>query len=136
MNHDLVHLPGFDPLKGIASAATKFGDLIFTTQIPRNPTGDVGVGDFVEQSEQVLANLDQVLKALGSDLGRVLHLTVYLADIVDLPAFNDVYRARVPRPFPSRCGVEVARFGNDLMRIELTAIAASSNRVDEPISQP
>jgi enamine deaminase RidA (YjgF/YER057c/UK114 family) len=59
---------------------------------------------------------------------RCLHLTVYLTDLADRDIFNQVYAERVPRPFPSRCALQVAALAVDGMKVEVSAVAAGSVR--------
>ena len=96
-------------------------------QIPIDPaSGTVVAGGVAEQTRQVLKNLRAVLKAAGSDLGRAVKTTVFLKNMSDFAAMNDVYGK--PEYFgdapPARSTVEVARLPRDvLVEIELVALA-------------
>ena len=78
---------------GPYSQAIVHGDLVFTSgQIPINPlTGNVDAEGIVEQTEQVMKNLDAVLTAAGSSFAKTVKTTCFLADMADFSAFNEVY---------------------------------------------
>ncbi len=96
-------------------------------QIPLDPaTGNVVPGGVAEQTHQVLKNLRAVLHAAGSDLGRAVKTTVFVKNMNDFAAMNEVYGR--PEYFgadaPARSTVEVARLPRDvLVEIELVALA-------------
>ncbi len=78
---------------GPYSQAIKVGNLLFTSgQIPINPeSGNVEATDIKGQTEQVMKNLGEVLKAAGSSYEKTVKTTCFLADIADFAAFNEVY---------------------------------------------
>ena len=78
---------------GPYSQAIICGDLVFTSgQIPINPaTGEVITGDIREQTERVMLNLGEVLKAAGTDYTKAVKTTCFLANMSDFGAFNEVY---------------------------------------------
>lgn len=78
---------------GPYSQAICVGDFVFTSgQIPINPaTGDVEAVTIEAQTEQVMKNLGEVLKAAGSSFEKAVKTTCFLADIADFAAFNGVY---------------------------------------------
>lgn len=78
-------------------------------------------GDVREEAMVVLRNLEAALREAGSGLDRLLMVYVYLQDIGELPAFNEVYEEMIPRPFPARCVAGVDLPGG--FRVELSAIA-------------
>ena len=96
-------------------------------QIPLDPaTGAIVSGGIAAQTEQVLKNLRAVLKAAGSDLDRAVKTTVFIKNMNDFAAMNEVYRR--PEYFgsapPARSTVEVARLPRDvLVEIEVVALA-------------
>lgn len=109
---------------GPYSQAIVVGELVFTSgQIAIDPKTDemVGIG-IEEQSEQVLLNLSAVLEAAGSSTGQVLKTTVFLADMGDFNAMNEVYRRHFKEDPPARSTVQVARLPRNA-RIEIEAIA-------------
>ncbi len=87
------------------------GRLIFCSgQIPLDPVSGemVGAGDVRAQTERVLQNLDAVLRAGGASLATVVKTTIYLADLQDFGAVNDVYGRYFPERPPARATVQVA----------------------------
>ena len=114
---------------GPYSQAIVAGGMVYCAgQIPIDPkTGNVVAGGIAEQTRQVLANLRAVLKAAGSDLDRAVKTTVFVKNMNDFAAMNEVYGK--PEYFganpPARSTVEVARLPRDvLVEIELVALAS------------
>jgi 2-iminobutanoate/2-iminopropanoate deaminase len=109
---------------GPYSQAIKAGNMIFCSgQIPIDPaTGDFVAGGVVEQAEQVLKNLSAVLEAAGSGLDRVVKTTVFLADMSDFSAMNEVYAKYFGESKPARATVQAARLPRDA-RVEIDCIA-------------
>jgi 2-iminobutanoate/2-iminopropanoate deaminase len=109
---------------GPYSQAIKTGNLIFCSgQIPIDViTGEFVPGGVVEQTEQVLTNLSAVLAAAGADLGNVVKTTVFLADMGEFAAMNDVYAKHFVDNKPARATVQAARLPRDA-RVEIDCIA-------------
>ena len=101
------------------------GDLVFCSgQIPLDPkSGDVVTGDIKVQAARVLENLAAVLDGAGSGLDRVLKTTVFLCDMADFPAMNEVYAQRFGAHRPARSTVQIGALPRGA-RIEIEAIAA------------
>ena len=78
---------------GPYSQAVKVGNLVFTSgQIPINPeTGAIEAQGIAEQTEQVMRNLDAILKSAGTDMKNAVKTTCFLTDMADFSAFNEVY---------------------------------------------
>lgn len=110
--------------QSLSAGGTRHGGLVYTTQIPRHSDGTIEVGGIALQAEQTLQNLQAALEALGSSMSDLMHLTVYLTDIGDAPAFNEVYARVVPAPYPARCAIGVQALAVPGMRVEVTAVAA------------
>lgn len=112
---------------GPYSQAVKANGLIFASgQIPTDPqTGQFVAGGIEEQTEQVLKNLAAVLKAAGSNLNRVVKTTVFLIDMQEFAAMNEVYGKFFKEQPPARATVEAARLPRDA-RVEIEAIALVS----------
>jgi 2-iminobutanoate/2-iminopropanoate deaminase len=109
-----------------AQAIVAGGMVYCAGQIPLDPaTGNVVPGGVAEQTEQVLENLRAVLKAAGSDLNRAVKTTVFIKNMNDFAAMNEVYGRPEyfgPNP-PARSTVEVARLPRDaLVEIEVVAL--------------
>jgi 2-iminobutanoate/2-iminopropanoate deaminase len=120
----VVKLPGAPPLTAPISPAIVAGDFVFTSgQIGIDPkTGQMVVGGIEEQAEQVLRNLTAVLEAAGSSTSHVLKTTVFLADMADYGAMNEVYRRHFKEDPPARSAVQVAKLPANA-RIEIEAVA-------------
>lgn len=109
---------------GPYSQAIRANGLIFVSgQIPLNPvTQQLIAGGVAEQTRQVLSNLEAILIAAGSGLDKVVRTGVYLKDMNEFAAMNEVYATFFPQPAPARSTVEVARLPKDV-RIEIDVIA-------------
>jgi 2-iminobutanoate/2-iminopropanoate deaminase len=111
---------------GPYSQAIKSNGFVFASgQIPIIPeTGEFVAGGIAEQTEQVLNNLSRVLEAAGSGLNRVVKTTVFLADMEEFAAMNEVYGKFFSDEPPARATVEASRLPRDA-RVEIEAIALS-----------
>jgi 2-iminobutanoate/2-iminopropanoate deaminase len=109
---------------GPYSQAIKIKDMIFCSgQIPIDPaTGNFVSDDVAEQTEQVLKNLEAVLKAGGAGFGNVVKTTVFLADMNDFAVMNEVYGRFFGDVKPARATVQAARLPRDA-RVEIDCIA-------------
>jgi 2-iminobutanoate/2-iminopropanoate deaminase len=110
---------------GPYSQAVVHAGLLYTAgQIPLDPaTGELVGGDVAAQAEQVLRNLGAVLEAGGASFGSVLKTTVFLRDLEDFAAMNEVYSRYFADHKPARSTVEVSRLPRDA-RIEIELVAA------------
>ena len=109
---------------GPYSQAIKANGMVFCSgQIPIDPaTGQFVSDDVAGQTEQVFKNLEAVLKAAGSGLEKVVKTTVFLADMNDFAAMNDVYARFFTENKPARATVQAARLPRDA-RVEVECIA-------------
>ena len=109
---------------GPYSQAVRAGDFVFVSgQIPIDPaTGNFVSEDVTEQTEQVLKNLSAVLEAAGSSLKSAIKTTVFVADMNDFAAMNEVYARYFTENFPARATVEAARLPKDA-RVEIECVA-------------
>jgi len=109
---------------GPYSQAIKANGMVFCSgQIPIDPSTGQFVSDGVaEQTEQVFKNLIAVLEAAGTDLGRVVKTTVFLADMNDFAAMNEVYGRFFNDNKPARATVQAARLPRDA-KVEIECIA-------------
>lgn len=109
---------------GPYSQAIKTAGLIFTSgQIAIDPaTQQVISGDVAAQTDRVLKNLSAVLEASGSGLEKVLRCTVFLKNMGDFAAMNEVYGRYFSQAPPARSTVEVARLPKDVL-VEIDVIA-------------
>ncbi|GAB2719002.1 RidA family protein [Paenibacillus thermoaerophilus] len=108
---------------GPYSQAVKAGPFLYTSgQIPLTAEGVLVEGGIVEQTHQVFRNLKAVLEEAGTDFSRVVKTTVFLKDMNQFAAFNEVYASYFGDHKPARSTVEVARLPRDvLVEIELVA---------------
>jgi 2-iminobutanoate/2-iminopropanoate deaminase len=109
---------------GPYSQAIKVNGFIFTSgQVAIDPaTQQVVGGDIAAQTERVLRNLSEILEAAGSGLGKVVRSTVYLKNMNDFAAMNQVYGKYFNSAPPARSTVEVARLPKDVL-VEIDVIA-------------
>ncbi|PYR64314.1 MAG: reactive intermediate/imine deaminase [Acidobacteria bacterium] len=109
---------------GPYSQAIRAGQLLFLSgQVPLDPaTGQLVGGDIAAQTRRVMDNLGAVLNAAGLSFADIVRTTIFLADINDFAAVNDVYGGYFNAPAPARATVQVARLPKDA-RVEIDAIA-------------
>ncbi len=108
---------------GPYSQAIEVGNMVFTSGIiPVVPsTGEIPEGS-VAQADQAFQNLSNLLEAAGTSMAKVVKTTVFIKEMNDFGAINEVYAKYFPEPYPSRSCVEVARLPKDVM-LEIEAIA-------------
>jgi 2-iminobutanoate/2-iminopropanoate deaminase len=123
----LVTAPDAPMAMGAYSPAIRAGNLLFVSgQIPVDPaTGVLVQGDITVQADQVMRNLGALLRAAGAGFEHVVRTTVFLADMSEFAAMNEVYGRYVVDPPPARATVQVARLPRDV-KIEVDAIAVLS----------
>jgi 2-iminobutanoate/2-iminopropanoate deaminase len=113
---------------GPYSQAIKANGWVFVSgQVALDPTTQqIVAGDAAVQAERVLANLAAILQAAGSELAQVVRATVFLKNMGDFAAVNEVYARYFPSQPPARSTVEVARLPKDvLVEIDVIALASS-----------
>ncbi|QFU17695.1 Rid family detoxifying hydrolase [Microvirga thermotolerans] len=110
---------------GPYSQAIRAEGLVFVSgQLPLDRDGKIVEGGIEEQTKAVLGNLASVLEAAGSGLSKVVKTTIFLANLDDFAAMNEVYAGIFTPPYPARSTVEVVRFpGRILIEIECIALA-------------
>ena len=124
MNKIIVHTDKAPKAIGPYSQAVRAGDFLFMSgQTPLDPaTGLLVEGGVREQAARVFQNLEAVLQAAGVGMGAVVKATVFLKDMDDFAAVNEVYASRFAGDFPARSTVQVARLPKDaLVEIEMIA---------------
>jgi 2-iminobutanoate/2-iminopropanoate deaminase len=109
---------------GPYSQAIRAGNLLFVSgQIPLDPvTSSMVEGDVGAQTRRVLDNVGAILKAVGASYDNVVRTTVFLADMNDFAAMNQVYATYFPSQAPARSTVQAARLPKDA-RVEIDVIA-------------
>ncbi len=120
-----VHTPAAPAAIGPYSQAIVAGTLVFTAgQIPLDPkTMQIVEGDVAAQTARVMENVKAVLEAAGASLQSVVKTTVFLADMADFAAMNEVYGQYFGDHKPARSTVQAARLPRDV-RVEIDTIAA------------
>ena len=110
---------------GPYSQAIVAGNLVFASgQLPIDPaTGQFAEGGIAEQTRQSLTNVSQVLAAAGTDLAHVVKTTVFLSDMANFGAMNEVYAEFFNAPYPGRSAVAVKDLPKGAL-VEVECIAA------------
>jgi 2-iminobutanoate/2-iminopropanoate deaminase len=110
--------------QGPYSQVVIHGDMVYTSgQIPVVPaTGEIIVGAIEVQATQALTNLKTVLALAGTDLNHVLKTTVFLADMADFGAVNEIYKTFFTAHLPARSCVQVAALPRGV-KVEVEAVA-------------
>ena len=110
---------------GPYSAALRSGQLLFVSgQVPLDPaTGRMVEGDIAVHARRVLENVGSLLEAAGLSFAHVVRTTVFLADMNDFQAMNEVYATFFREPYPARSTVQAARLPRDA-RVEIDVMAS------------
>jgi 2-iminobutanoate/2-iminopropanoate deaminase len=116
---------------GPYSQAIRAGDFLFLSgQIALDPATGKIVGDgIVDQTHQVLKNLKAVLEAGGATFDDVVKTTIFLADMADFPAVNEIYGSYFAPPAPARATVQAAGLPR-AVRVEIDAVAYLPKKPD------
>lgn len=124
MDRTVISTPNAPQAIGPYAQAIRAGGLVFVSgQLAVEPaTGQLIKGDIGAMTRRIFANLNAVLEAAGSSLAKVVKVTVFLADMDDFQAMNQVYAEFFPASPPARSTVQVARLPREA-RIEVEAIA-------------
>lgn len=107
----------------LSQALTHDGWLFCSGQVPVNPSCGTVPEDIREQAHQVLTNIGAVLTEAGSSFTQVVRTNVYLVDIADASAVNEIYAQYFPGPLPTRTMVCVNALANHLWRVEIDVVA-------------
>ena len=120
----VIHTDKAPAAIGPYSQAIQIGQLLFTSgQVPIDPeTGAIVDGGIQEQARQSLNNIKAILNAAGTNMGAVVKTTVFLQDMNDFAAMNEVYAQFFQEPYPARSAVQVGRLPKDAL-VEIEAIA-------------
>ena len=121
MEKTVISSPDAPAALGPYSAGIKTGNLVFMSgQLGINPTTGKMPEGAVEQAKQSLANIEALLTAAGATFDNVVKTTVYLADIADFAAVNEVYATKFTEPYPARSAFQVAALpAGGLVEIEV-----------------
>lgn len=112
------------PAIGPYSPALRAGQFLFVSgQIPLDPaSGTLVAGDIRLETARVLDNIGELLRAAGAGFGHVARTTIFLTDLADFAAVNEVYATYFREPYPARATVQVSRLPKDV-RVEIDALA-------------
>lgn len=121
----VIHTDKAPAAIGPYSQAIAVGPFLYTSgQLGINPASGEITGDVKQQTTQALENLKAILEAAGSSMCKVVKTTVFLADLNDLGAVNEVYGTYFCAPQPARSAYQVAKLPKDgLVEIEAVALA-------------
>ena len=121
---ELVTAAGAARAIGPYSPALKAGNLLFLSgSIPLDPvSGQVVAGDITAQTRRVMDNIKALLEAGGADFSHVVRTTVFMVDLGEFAAMNEVYAGYFSAPYPARSTVQVVKLPKDV-RVEIDVIA-------------
>jgi 2-iminobutanoate/2-iminopropanoate deaminase len=116
---------GPKPIGPYSQAVKTNGFLYLSGQVALDPkTNEMSTGDIRQQTERALENIKGILEAAGSNLHHVVKTTVFLKDMNDFPAMNEVYARYFTAAPPARSTVQAARLPKDAL-VEIEVIAAA-----------
>ena len=115
---------GLPPLKQPFSWAVKAtGSMLFTAHGPVRPDGTIDPGPIADQARLTFSNLRMTLVAAGGTLADVTQVLIYMTDVADMPAIDNVYREFFSAPYPNRSSAAVAALVVPGMKLEIVAYA-------------
>lgn len=125
MIKQIIHTHNAPAAIGPYSQAVKTGQLLFVSgQIPLDAaTGQLVNGTIAEETRQVMKNIQAILTAAELSFGHVVKASIFIKDMNDFAAINEVYATYFSSDFPARETVEVARLPKDV-RVEISVIAS------------
>jgi 2-iminobutanoate/2-iminopropanoate deaminase len=116
---------GPKPIGPYSQAVKTNGFLYLSGQVALDPkTNEMSTGDIRQQTERALENIKGILEAAGSNLHHVVKTTVFLRDMNDFPAMNEVYARYFTAAPPARSTVQAARLPKDAL-VEIEVVAAT-----------
>jgi 2-iminobutanoate/2-iminopropanoate deaminase len=98
------------------------GFVFVSGQGPLDTSGKIGEGDIAAATNQTFDNLAAILEAAGSSLDKVVKASVFLVDLGEFAAMNEVYKERMPAPHPARTTVQAAALPGGI-RVEIDVVA-------------
>jgi len=123
---ELVTATGAAKAIGPYSPAVKVGNLLFLSgSIPLDPvSGQLVDGGIKEQTTRVMENIKALLAAAGADFNQIARTTVFMVDLGEFTAMNEVYASYFAAPYPARSTVQVVKLPRDV-RVEIDVIAVT-----------
>lgn len=126
LHMNIVQTPNAPAAIGPYAQGVVIGNILYTSgQIALRPDGSLNDGDIVVQTRQVLANLQAIIEAAGGSLQQVVKTTVFLKNLDDFAAMNQIYAEAFVAHTPARSTVQVAKLPRDVL-VEIEAIVALS----------
>lgn len=124
---ELVTAAGAARAIGPYSPALKAGNLMFLSgSIPLDPvSGQIVPGDITAQTRRVMENIKALLEAGGADFSNIVRTTVFMVDLAEFAAMNEIYASYFSAPYPARSTVQVVKLPKDV-RVEIDVIAVLS----------
>jgi 2-iminobutanoate/2-iminopropanoate deaminase len=124
---ELITAAGAAKAIGPYSPALKVGNLLFLSgSIPLDPsTGQLVEGGIKEQTTRVMENIKALLEAAGASFNNIARTTVFMVDLGEFGAMNEVYSGYFTAPYPARSTVQVVKLPRDV-RVEIDVIAVLS----------
>ena len=124
---ELVTAPGAAKAIGPYSPALKVGQMLFLSgSIPLDPvSGQLVEGGIKEQTTRVMENIKALLAAAGAGFNNVARTTVFMVDLGEFAAMNEIYASYFTAPYPARSTVQVVKLPRDV-RVEIDVIAVLS----------
>ena len=121
---ELVTAAGAAKAIGPYSPALKVGNLLFLSgSIPLDPiSGQLVAGGIAEQTTRVMENIKALLEAAGTSFNHVARTTVFMVDLGEFAAMNEIYSSYFTAPYPARSTVQVVKLPRDV-RVEIDLIA-------------
>ncbi len=121
---ELITAAGAPKAIGPYSPAVKAGNMLFLSgSIPLDPaSGQLVEGGIKEQTTRVMENIKGLLAAAGADFNNVVRTTVFMIDLGEFAAMNEVYASYFAAPYPARSTVQVVKLPRDV-RVEIDVIA-------------
>ncbi len=125
---ELVTATGAAKAIGPYSPALKIGNMVFLSgSIPLDPvSGQLVDGGIKEQATRVMENIRALLAAAGADFHDVVRTTVFMIDLGEFAAMNEIYTSYFSAPYPTRSTVQVVKLPKDV-RVEIDVIAVLSS---------
>lgn len=124
IRHETVSTPELPKPIGPYSPGVTLGDLVFVSgQGGVDPATGELAEDVESQTEQVMKNIEAILKAAGSGLDKIVRCGVFLADMDEFPRMNAVYERMLAGNRPARTTVQAAALPSKGLRVEIDAIA-------------
>lgn len=124
MKKEQIITPKCGECHGPYALGVKYGNLIFSTQIGSDVTGELVEGGVKEQTRQIMENIKAVLEAAGSCTDNILKVTIYVLDMAVVPEMNAVYKEYFTDSYPARCCTQCSGMVEGcLIEMEFTAFA-------------